>query len=525
LTPHIRKNVITVMQSSAEVASTLEKAPYGAFNGKVLFILAKFSNRAPFYSASSFASFLKNKIKDFYSKASHGKVTLSPASETYGTANDGIVGWLNLGFNHPNTGSNLGNIQNQKIAKVAIEKANPYVNFASYDTNGDGYVDADELAVVVIVAGYERSVSAAYTPTVWGHKWSLDNIGVPTVDGKMVGAHHGGKGGYALFGEIHRSNSTDRHMATMGIMVHEIGHLIFGLPDLYDTDSSSSGIGSFCVMSGGSWGKAATDTYSGQRPTMPSAWIKYNRGWSDGAASGDLSQLITASGSSTATSSNTTYRKLTDTDGEYFIVENRAPLGYDKGLQKWLGTSFGGIAIYHVDENVATNAADPHRKVDLEEADGTVMLKTAGSKTDMWYIGNKTVFSPTTTPNTKTYNGKSSCIKIETKSAPGATMKVSFTQTSGCCTAQTCGSFTTDCDPNVAPCFCFKQPDGKGKCVDNFWCSSAEDCVSDSDCPNGKACYTQTCCGKPVCGPTKCSGIMQGVSNMENDVMAACSEQ
>ena len=32
---------------------------------------------------------------------------------------------------------------------------------------------------------------------------------------------------------------------------HELGHLLFGFPDLYDTDYSSEGIGNWCLMAGG----------------------------------------------------------------------------------------------------------------------------------------------------------------------------------------------------------------------------------------------------------------------------------
>ena len=34
---------------------------------------------------------------------------------------------------------------------------------------------------------------------------------------------------------------------------HELGHLLFGFPDLYDPDGTSEGIGDWCLMSGGSW--------------------------------------------------------------------------------------------------------------------------------------------------------------------------------------------------------------------------------------------------------------------------------
>ena len=36
-------------------------------------------------------------------------------------------------------------------------------------------------------------------------------------------------------------------------LAHELGHLLFGFPDLYDTDYTSEGIGDWCLMAAGSW--------------------------------------------------------------------------------------------------------------------------------------------------------------------------------------------------------------------------------------------------------------------------------
>jgi hypothetical protein len=217
--------------------------------------------------------------------------------------------------------------------------------------------------------------------------------------------------------------------------VHELGHLIFGLPDLYDTDGSSSGIGAFCVMSGGSWGKAIADTYYGQRPVLPSAWVRYNRRWATGAAVSTTTttrKTITAVGAATATSANTVFRRPTSIANQYFLVENRQPQGYDRGLELVLGSGFGGIAIWHIDDSRSglddPNANDVRRWVDLEEADATQMGTSRGENTDLWYVGNKTVFSNSSVPNSKLYGGTSSGAVITTKTVPGTTMKVQFSQ-------------------------------------------------------------------------------------------------
>jgi M6 family metalloprotease-like protein len=378
------------------------------FNGNILFILVEFTDRTGTYSEASFASFITNDITDYFNKASYGNVTLSSANETFGTANNGVVGWVNVGYSHPNTGGST-NDNNRQLTRDAIIAADPYVNFSSYDTNSDGYVDADELAVVIIAAGYENSYSSNYSPKVWGHRWSLwGGVDSPIVDGVRVADSYN-NGGYAQFGEIHRSSSSNAHQATMGIMVHELGHLIFGLPDLYDIDGSSNGIGAFGVMSSGSWGKANTDTYSGETPVLPCAWSRYNRGWVAGTENSGVTS-IEAVGSSSADSINSAYKLPTRIPREYFLVENRHPSGYDRGLERWLGSGFGGLAIWHIDETKKSNASEcappsncstNHLWVALEQADDNWDLENnsnRGNTTDLWYLQAMSVYQVSVHP-------------------------------------------------------------------------------------------------------------------------------
>ena len=105
----------------------------------------------------------------------------------------------------------------------------------------------------------------------------------PTLDGVVVAASQYNHG-YTQVGEWHDAldgcdgGFPPGHMATMGIMVHEMGHDI-DWPDLYDTDSGSAGVGYWSIMSGGSWGRASGDAYSGTTPVLPDAFLKWYQGW------------------------------------------------------------------------------------------------------------------------------------------------------------------------------------------------------------------------------------------------------
>jgi M6 family metalloprotease-like protein len=416
----------------------LRSSTVSTFNGNILFILVEFTDRAGTHSEASFASFITNDITDYFDKASYGNVTLSSANESFGTANNGVVGWVNVGYPHPNTGSSV-NDNNRQLTRDAILAADQHVDFLSYDTNGDRYVDADELAVVIIAAGYENSYSSSYSPKVWGHRWSLGwgAVDSPEVDGVRVADSYNG-GGYAQFGEIHRSSSSNAHQATMGIMVHELGHLIFGLPDLYDIDGSSNGIGAFGVMGSGSWGKANSDTYSGETPVLPSAWSRYNRGWVAGTESSGAAS-IEAAGSSSADSINSAYKLPKRIPREYFLVENRQPLGYDRGLERWLGSGFGGLALWHIDETKGSNASEcappsncstNHYWVALEQADGNWDLEennNRGNTTDLWYSGNNSTFDNISTPDSNLYDGTTSDVSVSGISASGSSMTATLT--------------------------------------------------------------------------------------------------
>jgi hypothetical protein len=142
----------------------------------------------------------------YYGEVSYGLFTVTPAAESDtalgGIANDGIVS-VTLGYAHPNPDSTINDV-NRTITRDALIAADPFVNFAAFDTDANGTISVTELHVVIIVAGFERSYSSSPCGvSVWGHRWSLfPPVPAPTLDGKAVGAFSGG-GGYTQFGEWH----------------------------------------------------------------------------------------------------------------------------------------------------------------------------------------------------------------------------------------------------------------------------------------------------------------------------------
>ncbi len=359
----------------------------------VLVILVEFNNQAPvgattkdfadaFFGAGS-------SVAEYYHEATFGKLEMAPVNDSEGTPGDGVVGWLKLDMDHPKYGLSNSDTatddektsaeHSSRLAiKAAIQAADPYVDFAAYDTNHDGVITRDELAVVVITAGYEASFggySTDYPNANWGHRWSFGGndgggvVSAPVVDGVSVGDGYSG-GGYSTFGEWMQSSRTNGHRSTIGVMVHELGHDTLGLPDLYDTDGSSAGIGGWGLMGAGSWGgEGSSPVLMGATPVLLCAWSRVATA---------ISRPVDLTGNGTVDvppsyRDGTVYRIGSGDPSQYFLAEYRVPQGFDAGLIRFDSAGFaagGGLAVWHIDESMPDNTDDAHRKVDLEEADG-----------------------------------------------------------------------------------------------------------------------------------------------------------
>jgi hypothetical protein len=196
-------------------------------------------------------------------------------------------------------------------------------------------------------------------------------------------------------------------------MVHELGHLVFGLPDLYDTDGSSAGIGGFGVMSAGAWGMDVTaDTYAGETPVLPSAWSSFKLQWVGANPWGP----ITASGRHAlpASKPNVGIVHVGEESGgfwqcfgnQYFLAQYRANVSYDRGLSYFFNQFTPGVALFHVDETQNVNSQDSHRLLDLEEANGLAVgtaVVQSQYNDHLWYQGNFTTLDNTSTPNSRAY--------------------------------------------------------------------------------------------------------------------------
>jgi M6 family metalloprotease-like protein len=264
-------------------------------------------------------------------------------------------------YTHDQFGFGTYPLNAQKLAEDAVLAADPDVDFSLYDNDHDGYVEA----CYVVHAGPGGEVTGD-PADIWSHTWSTHNY--PHVDGVIVNHY-----------------STDPEDGNIGIFCHETGHLVFGLPDLYDLDAppfDSWGLGVWSLMAYGCW------LNGGLTPAHPDAYCKTKAGF----LTPQIVGTNTASAQFPCVEYNQVIYKLW-TDGlfgsEYFLAENRQRAGFDQYLPG------DGLLIYHVDETRINNnrpwypgyTSFGHYLVALEQADGNWDLEqnvNSGDDGDPW---------------------------------------------------------------------------------------------------------------------------------------------
>jgi immune inhibitor A len=291
-------------------------------------------------------------MNDYFREVSYGAFGVSGAP----------IGWTTSGTTYasyvPHDASTT-----RTMIQNAIAQLDPGVNFALYDNDGpdgvphsaddDGYVDA--LFFVHAGPGQEETGNV---DDIWSHAWSFPG-GLATGDGVRIGRY-----------SVEPEETASGGLVAIGVFCHEYGHVL-GLPDLYDTDYSSSGVGEWCLMSGGSWNTRSGGQW-GSCPAHPLAWCKQELGWLAPTAVTTTTFGVTLPPSETSPSARRIFRGGVTTGDEYFLVENRRRLGFDAGLTR-RQIRFGlpapeGLLVLHVDESSTSNALDTHRLVDVVEA-------------------------------------------------------------------------------------------------------------------------------------------------------------
>ncbi|HHF3174232.1 TPA: M6 family metalloprotease domain-containing protein [Vibrio alginolyticus] len=383
--PMARKNLLRSAQGyQAMSSSTVKQQP-------LLVVQVSFDDQAMVHDFEQ-RVFNTNgqSVVDYFDKNSQGKFKVVPALESYGTANDGVID-VTVAQSHPNChSSSTDKTCTAKLNAVfteAYQKLDPYFNLSAYDSNQNGTVEPSELSVMFIFAGGDRSTGVLNRPAIWPHKFSHDDV---TLDGKKITD-------YCVFADYQVD-----HQATLGVIVHELGHLMLGLPDLYARNSDAS-IGSWGVMGGGSWAQKPGDSYAGDTPVNMSAWSKHAAGFVVPTVTHESPAPIYVNNDDVKLVYLDPYLKEF---GPRVYLENRTFSGYDRAL------AAEGILATSV--NVQNRFNDVGAmQVQIMQADGLNELENDGrSDADDLYPNGGDVISDTSTSGLRAITGFDTGVRI-----------------------------------------------------------------------------------------------------------------
>jgi len=382
---------ITRIVGPAEIVS-------GSFNA--IFLFVSFPDQPAEVPIEFFDDLLFTKeagsMWHYFNEVSYGNLDLTtldlPSS----------IGWVTMPYNYSYyvAGDNgFGNFPTnaQGLTRDAVKAVDDQIDFSQYDNNNDGEIDA--LFIVHTGPGAEFTGN---NNDIWSHAWSIPGGGYTTNDG--VKAYT-----YSMEPEYW---STPGDM-TIGVYVHEMGHSVFGLPDVYDVDYSSEGVGDWSLMAGGSW-----NGNLGNKPAWPDAWNHIQMGYVNPTVV--TSDLISENITSMAKEPDV-YKIWKDgaPGKEYFLVQNRQKVGYDGGLP---GT---GLLIWHIDETKFSNSNEWYPGytnngnflVALEQSDGRYDLERGVNSGDIRdpFPGftNNTQFNFLSSPGSNSYGNMITYAAVE----------------------------------------------------------------------------------------------------------------
>jgi M6 family metalloprotease-like protein len=232
-------------------------------------------------------------LREFYRNQSDGKEAIDKVA---------VLGWYDAKkpaehyWNHPkNSRDGFDDGHNEKWVE-ALQDADSEIDFKSFDDNQDGKLTPDELAILFVIPqkdafGTNRDVKGAKkAPMV------LDGVQIDRI------------------AEVYLPWPIN-----LGVIRHELGHLLFGMPDVYENKQyPGHGADDYSIMA-----VSYTDAQIDAPTRIGKGWINENQI----AHSGTY-----AIGSIEDTHEAFTYTRPRSKPREYFAIEKRVAGKYDTQL-------------------------------------------------------------------------------------------------------------------------------------------------------------------------------------------------
>jgi M6 family metalloprotease-like protein len=347
--------------------------PKGAIWG--LTILIDFSDAAPAFTKAQVEAWLNQRgyregslngsIRDYYFDNSNGVVDFQ----------NQVVGFYRASQPKSYYEADTGYSRASALVNEAVAAIDGEVDFSMFDNDGDGRTEA----VSIVYAGPQGNFGRG----LWPHAGSINT----TRDGIQVRRYQ---------------------MTNMGtrlglyVFAHEIGHMMFGWPDLY-------GFGNYCIM-----GNASSTT----NPVGINDFYRADQGWIP---------VIDI-----APSTNARYYAVPNTAGYRYVNSERPEEAFFwsnvQATNRWSSLAGSGMVLLHFDYEIRNN--DPPNPLSLAvvQADGMRELDEeqwpmpGSDASDFYHSGTKTEFSATTTPSSAWNDRSASGLRIYEISANGPMM-------------------------------------------------------------------------------------------------------
>jgi M6 family metalloprotease-like protein len=337
----------------------------------------------------------RGSISDYFRDQSYGQFKLTfdvagpvEAKHPYGYYGENIdwgepTGWFDR---------NVAELVEEACRGVADE-----VSFADYDWDGDGNVEQ----VFLLYAGHgENDYWVKDSTVIWPHMamlsldWGYEEGLVQ--QGVRIDA-------YACSNEVNRSNG----LAGLGSICHEFSHCL-GLPDLYNTETGRSVVGSYDLMDRGSYNG------NGWCPAGYSSYERYACGWLMPQATEDARTVETLA--PLHEQPDVRIYRTSPEAGDYYLVECREKALWDSYLPT------AGMTAWHVDydetaweENTVNNDPQHLRVERMPLGDVPAGILSVPAETPhhgFWYDlqGKRLLFKPSA-PGLYIHNGKKESIR------------------------------------------------------------------------------------------------------------------
>lgn len=390
------------------------------------------------YWASSLFGDEGNTMKNYFKKMSKDNFWWEPVEETYGEENNGVV-YVTLEMQHP--GAISGQPASIGAARIpALQAAAEYVDFAKYDTDGNGGLSWEELTVVYICGG--RSTKIDYSPTgynIWGvHSFQSPGTDwYASINGVRVMARQD-EAKYCAVGEM----SYDGKPIGFGTIAHELGHVL-GANDLYTRGTNAvwcGGPGDIALQGGGSALGKLKGVRDGEAPAAIDPYYLLQYGFEKAEVAQDGTYTLYSRESDKG--EYNIIKISTANPKEYYLIENR----YTKDASSYdaIPGAAKGIQIWHVDESIMNSFTVPNCYTNgSPHAPGLTPLypngDTGGKNYDTWsskegknlfdshgfkFVGSDTWYTLLTEEQAAQFN-----LKIEMLSEVGNEMRIKVTGT------------------------------------------------------------------------------------------------